>query len=500
MDFRLSNKKPLFIDLLSLISGAFLPLAFAPFNYFWAAFLPPLLALICWSEGTNKRTLLRGWLFGLGFFGVGTSWVYVSIHEYGDAPVLLASFLTFLLTATLALFTASQAWCWRRFFQFDKTSHILLAFPALWTLFDWIRTWFLTGFPWLLLGQSQTQQFLKGYFPIVGIYGVTFICVLISSMIFLALFRKSFLYRCGLSVIALLLIGGLLNKIHWTKPTGKQVDVLLVQGNVPQDIKWNPEHLYRSIDTYADLTFKAKPHNQLVIWAENAFTIPLPHVQPLLNEITTLLQKNQNSLITGIPVVQDQHHIYNAILSSEQPNQFYFKRHLVIFGEFVPFADLLRGVIRFFDLPMSDFSQGKMDQPLLKAKDMTFAPYVCYEIAYPDLFAHDAPNGDILLTVSNDTWFGNSLGPKQHLQIAQTRAVETQRMMVRATNNGLTAIINADGSIAAQAPAFVATTLQYRVDAYSGMTPLQRMGYLPVIIFAMFCCLVLKYRARKVNG
>lgn len=474
-----------------LIAGALLPLAFAPLRWFWLA--PCCLAYLfySWRFATPKEACWRGLCFGIGYFGVGVSWVFISIHRFGGSGIGVALLLTAALVLLFAAFIALQGYLINR--CYGKANYLLIA-PAMWTLIEWVRSWIFTGFPWLLVGYSQTDSWLRGYAPIVGVYGISFLVALTASLLCreqACLFRGLFHIKsreteqaCLFPTILILAIwfGGYgLTKINWTKPTNKQLTVSIVQGNIPQQMKWNSEHIINSLQLYQLLT-EANLHQNLIVWPETAIPVLLHYVEPYVQNLSEMARKQHSSILTGIPIQTKNGNYYNAVIAVGSSTGSYHKRKLLPFGDYVPMAKQLRGIINFFNLPMSSFSHGKQQPTLIKINGIPFGIYICYEIAYANLVRSDLPTAQILATLSNDAWFGDSLANDQHLQVGQMRALETGRYMIFSTNDGITAIIGPDGKIIDRLPKFISAVLHGKVTAMQGSTPWVRLGIVPLII------------------
>lgn len=498
---------PKYLDGLALLLGILLPCAFAPFNLYPLAILIPGALIYLWHHPNPKRVMWRGWLFGCGFFGVGVSWVYVSIHEHGFAPVWLASLITGLFVAFLGLYFAAQAWIYRRLFPNPSRLAWCVGFPVLWALWEWFRAWFLSGFPWLNLGYSQLSSPLEGYIPVVGVYGTSTLVVAVGSLLAYAIYtwikqasaktshKIPRFYPILLNLFLatfILLVGIGLSFIHWTQPTGDHKQVSLIQGNIPQSHKWDSKFIRHIIKKYVDLT-KQSWDSALIVWSEASLPIPLPDSAALVASLDQQAKTHQTTLIMGVlELVPDTSDYYNGMLAVGDGTGIYHKRQLVPFGEYVPLGSITRGIIQLFNLPYSNIVAGNAHQPVLTSGNWKISPLICYEIAYAELADDAGRAGNIILTISNDTWFGRSLGPKQHLQIAQFRARETGRYVIRATNNGLTAIINQRGKITALAPAFTTTVLTADAQSTRGFTPAVQLGVWPIITL-LFSFLVLAY-------
>ncbi|OGT96625.1 MAG: apolipoprotein N-acyltransferase, partial [Gammaproteobacteria bacterium RIFOXYB2_FULL_38_6] len=445
------------LNLASLILGALLPLAFAPVHLYFLAFAVPALLLWIWRQENKKQVFFNGWLFGFGFFFVGISWIYVSLHTYGNVPFIVAGLLTVLFIALLSLLFAVQGFIFK-FFPEKIISQAFLSFPFLWILFEWIRSWLFTGLPWLFLGYSQTTTIVGAFAPIFGVYGVSLFVLWLSGAIitfFLDKRFKSRFFSIGM-IIFILVVGGILYTGIWTKPAGKSIKVSLIQGDIPLSVKWQPEQLTKTLTEYYNLT---QQHwtSAMIIWPEAAIPAPSQMVFSYLDAIKYLAEKNHSVIITGIPVVKTLNgklNDYNGLVTIGEKNpQVYLKRHLVPFGEYMPLRPIFGWFLKDFQIPLGDQTPGDDHQAPFIVNHIQFAPFICYEIAYPNEVLNHLQNANMMVVVTDDAWFGHSLASSQHLQIAQMRALETGRYLLFATNSGITAIINPKGEIIKQLPA-----------------------------------------------
>lgn len=492
-------------SLIALFAGGLLPLAFAPFGYSPIAILCCALLLTLWLNDSVRDALRHGFIFGLGFFSVGISWVYISIHEFGNTIAPIALFITALFVAILACFPAMQGYVLARFFPRDTPTKLFFAFPASWVLIEWVRNWIFTGFPWLLLGASQTNSPLRSFAPIVGEPGLSFLVALTGALLVTLIINLPIAKKFGieknhmplinkkifyLSTIGILLIWGstfLLKSIHWTKPASKPIQVSLIQGNIPQQLKWNPQYLETTLKSYYELT-QQHWDSRIIIWPEAAIPLLQKDAQGFLNGLSKKAKAHKTTLITGIPI-QENSRYYNGLLALGVDQGKYYKRHLVPFGEYLPWwTQWLKGIIGFLAIPMSDFSAGPVQQPMLHVAGIDIAAFICYEITYSDLVLKGLPQAQLLLTISNDAWFGDSLASAQHLQIGQLRALETGRYLIFTANDGITAIVNPEGHIQQQISRFQIDVLTGTVEAMNGITPWMVIGMLPFIsvIFILF--------------
>ena len=496
----------IFRSFCALISGALITLSLAPFAFWPLAIIATAILFVVLQQQSIKRSFWLGWFFGLGLFGTGASWVYVSIHEFGYTSIYLAAFLTFLFCGGLAfccaITWALYAWLLKKntvVFNSSPsittamqsvTSQQLILFAAVWVCGEWMRSWLLTGFPWLFIGYSQTESVLAGWAPIVGVYGVSFIiCIsgaVISHLLFL---RQGFhTHRTLLTAVALCwFIAIPLKYVQWTLPAGEPQQVSMVQANISQHDKWRREYRQPTLTLYKNLSEPYWESSDLIIWPEAAIPMYYQYANDFLDQMDVLAAKHQSALLTGIPS-RDTHsdNSYNSIITIGNGNGVYHKQNLVPFGEYIPFANLLGNVLAFFELPASTMHAGNTDQAALTIQQWQSKPLICYEIVYPGLTAKAAGVSDVLITVSNDSWFGASIGPLQHLQMAQMRALENGRYVLRSTGSGVSTIINPAGQIVARSEQFEQTVLTGEFKLMQQNTPWTRYGYwlTPLLCFS----------------
>jgi apolipoprotein N-acyltransferase len=474
--------------LTALFSGALITLSLAPFNI-WPLGIVALALLHSLLDGlTPRQAAIRGWWFGAGLFVSGGSWLYVSIHDFGAAPVPLAVILSGGFCLLLALMHSLLGYGFARWLR-ERPAGRWLGFAVWWVLWEWVRYWLLTGFPWLYVGYAHLETPLGGWAPLGGVYAVGFSVALTAAALALPI-SSAVSRRQKIAAIALTVLlwgtGYALLKTHWVRPHGAPVSVALVQANIPQSVKWDPENFRNTLDIYRDLSAPLWQQYDIVFWPEAAIPAFYNNAQAYFESQANLAAQYGHSLITGVPSRAPSGAIYNSAMALGNGSGIYHKQHLVPFGEYVPLENYLRGAIQFFDLPMSDFAAGPIDQAPLRANGITFAPYICYEVVYGDLVRH--ARADVLVTLSNDAWFGHSIGPLQHLQMAQMRALELGRYMIRATGNGATALIDVRGRVTARIPQFERAVLTGSVQPFEGLTPYARFGSWPIL---GFCGLVL---------
>ncbi|SQG00576.1 apolipoprotein N-acyltransferase [Paucimonas lemoignei] len=481
-------------NLLAVVAGALTTLALAPFDIWPLALVALAMFYLGLRNLSPRQALGRGWCFGFGLFGAGTSWIYVSIHNFGGASVLLAGFLMLLFIACIAWFFALPAWLWARWIRRNEAPLAdALAFAALWLVQEAFRGWFLTGFPWLYSGYSQLDGPLSALAPIGGMWLISFTLALTAALLCnlpRLRARKSFLAAGVVLLFAPWILSLALKSHAWTSPAGAPLKVVAMQGNIEQQMKWDPQQLNAQLALYRDMTFRSQQAD-LIIWPETAVPVLKESAEGYLKMMSQFAAERGSALITGVPLREKgergENRYYNAITVVGQGEGTYMKQKLVPFGEYVPLQDLLRGLIAFFDLPMSDFARGPSDQAMLQAKGYQIAPFICYEVVYPEFAAGLSAQSDLLLTVSNDTWFGTSIGPLQHLQMAQMRALEAGRWMIRSTNNGVTALIDPFGKITTRIPQFERGVMYGEVVPMHELTPYLRWRSWPMV----FVCVLL---------
>lgn len=487
----LNNSIALFF--VAVLAGCLLPFAFAPHHYWTLAILSPALLAFLWQDNriNPKKAFGLGWGYGLGMFGVGVSWVYVSIHDFGNTDVALAVFITTLLVAGLALFPALQGYLLKRFFKGKALAFWLIGFPSSWVLCEWVRGWLLTGFPWLYLGYTQFDTPLSGYAPILSVFGVSVAVALTSGALLAIIKANNQAKTIAVLLIIFIWVGGqLLRNVTFTMLSPKPYTVSLVQGNVKPFDKFTQEDPIGNTEKIYGALTRVNWNSDLIIWPEGAIPMPLPYAQPYVDTLQLEAKAHHTTLISGIQTFTANHIDYNSLIALGDGKGLYHKIHLLPFGDFLPLERLLRGMIDFFNLPMSSFTAGKENQPLIQAGNLTIAPEICYEIAYPELVRATLRQANVIVNISEDGWFGRSWGPHQHLEIAQMRALETGRYVLRATTSGITAIIDNHGRIVARIPQFEKLVLRGIFYSAQGETPWVKIGLWPLIILLLLVFIV----------
>ncbi|POZ61183.1 apolipoprotein N-acyltransferase [Chromobacterium alticapitis] len=472
----------LFLLLAAALAGALTLFAFAPYRLFW---LMPLClaALVELLQREPRRAFWIGYAWGVAAYVSNFKWIYDSLHDVAGLPAWIAAPLVLLLPAYLGLYPALAAWISCRI---DSRPAVrwLIAFPAAWELGEWLRSWVMTGFPWAAAGYSQiTESPLSGYAPLGGIHLVSYLVALTAGSL-------AMLARAGMRQrLAILLAAGLvwgsgfwLRDREWTTPLGKPITVALAQGNIAQELKWSPENLEQSLLTYYRQV--AKTRADLMILPETALPLFLDDLPSgYLTMMRGEAKRAGMALASGVPRrTNDGRGYLNAVVAlSDAKMPYYAKDHLVPFGEFVPVPALIGWIYQHMDMPLSGFSHGGTNQPPLMLAGQKVAFNVCYEDSFGEELIGSAAQAGMLANVSNLAWFGKSEAMSQHLQLSQARSLETGRYMLRATNNGMTAIIRPDGEISAIAAPFTSQVLTGFAQSRQGLTPYMRLGNLPTI-------------------
>ncbi len=468
----------LFKITLLAISGAALVLAYAPFSYWWLTFICPIFLYLAIINLPIRTAFLCGFIFGLFFFGFGVPWTFNSIHEYGKAPLLLSAILASLLVLILALFPATVA-ALSVFLRRNINHHIfsVLAFASLWALFEWLRGWIFTGFPWLLIGHVHHTGPLQSILPIFGSYGASWVTLLIGCLVVTILFaenKQKIFSTTALVVIAFSLY--FFDQIKWTEADDESLDVVLIQGNIPQEMKWDrTKHSY-IMNKY--LQMSSRHFNaDIIIWPETAIPTYYSMVKdsfiPQVSETTE--NYNLDYLIGVFTFNPDNGQVYNSVMTLGDELGFYRKQRLVPFGEYLPFRGIITTFERYIDLPMADISSGE-GRPLVKLKGHAVGASICYEAVYGSEVIRALPEAKFLVNVSNDAWFGDSLAPHQHLEITRSRAVETGRYLLRATNTGISAVIDPNGMIINKSVQFEDDVVRSTIKPHTGTTLYAKWG------------------------
>ena len=506
---------------IALLLGAVNVCSFAPIGWGYLPWLLlPAYAILLW--GASYRLALGvGFAFGMGYYGVGISWVWYSLHDVGGIPSLVAACLVMLLAAWMSLFSALNAFLWNICFSSIRVARLNMGiFPlvagASWVCTEWLRGTVLGGFPWLALGYSQTDTLLSGYAPVFGVYGIG--GLLVCGALSLGGIVYNGMQSSGLLAgeknpktsngvlpflwiwVAIILIGGIgLRQIAWSDPIGANYRVHLLQGGIPQSLKFIPEQFGRTLSLYRGL-IETHPSADIIILPETALprlidAIPREYQHFLLSWVA----EHDGLLLTGIPRLEQQGQergYYNSALGIYPGGIYqYDKIHLTPFGEYIP-GFLVRW-LNGWQIPLGSLQSGSVSQEIWDTGKLRIGVNICYEDLFGEEIIRQLPRAEILVNISNLAWFGDSWAADQHLQIGRVRALETGRMMLRATNTGATAIIAPDGQVLERLPYWTSGVLSGTVRAYQGTTPYVWWGNYPVLIIGFLLLTLVTWRCYR---
>jgi apolipoprotein N-acyltransferase len=489
-------------DAIAFVAGAAAVLGFSPLDFFPATIVALAVLVHLWVRASSPGAAFRvGFLFGFGLYATGVSWVYVSLHRFGAMPMPLAAAATIGYCAFLALFPAFAGWIQARIARDSAAPAVLravLLIPAAWMLMEWLLSWFLTGFPWLALGYTAIDDPLSGFAPVGGVYAVSLVMVAAAGLLWCAVLGHARWKAAG-ALLFVLSCGYALRATEWTAPVGEPLRVALVQGNVPQEMKFDPQRYQRTLDTYAQLAEagNAGGDARLIVLPETAVPRFLDLVEPAyIERLKAAGARDGGDLLLGVPLRTAAGDYLNSVISlGASPPARYDKVHLVPFGEFVPPG--FGWIVRVLSIPLADFARGAATQRPMAIAGQRVAVNVCYEDAYGFEIIRQLPEATLLVNVSNVAWFGDSLAPAQHLQIARMRALETGRVYLTAANTGITAAIWPDASVRQRMPQFVRGRIDFEVRGYSGATPYVRYGDWPAVVLALLALAFVALRGRS---
>ncbi len=484
--------------LISLLAGAIYPLGFAPFGWWPFSILSVAVMFVRWQGADRRTALWSALLYGMSLYGVGVSWVYVSMVNFGNMAPVMAVIAVLLFSLILTVFTLIPVYLYKRIFSSaSPTIALILVFPALWVIFEYLRGTLFTGFAWLFLGYVSVDNWFSAWAPLAGVLSVSYVLALTAGLLGLSWMRfkggaegRVWLPLLAISGLAVVSLG--LQSLRWTEQSGKAIDVTLIQADISLADKWKPEKRQYLMQTYLEASRAADPAD-LVVWPEAALPMLLGRVpQDYLDE----LQAIPGALVFG--VVQrskDGRQLYNGLammedVASRDDLQVYRKRHLVPFGEFFPFQSVLGWLFKSLNIPMSNFVSGAATQGNLSVAGLQLVPTICYEDAYPEDWRRQVSEAGAILNVSEDAWFGDSFAPHQRLEMARMRAIEFQRPVIRVSNNGLSTVIDAFGEMDAISPQFQPALFSSPVYPMQGDTPYMRFGQWPLWAWLLISLLI----------
>ncbi len=506
--------------LLVFIAGALSVFAFAPFKLSPFAWLMPIVLFYALSKAqTKKQHFLLGWLFAIGLFGAGASWPFYSIYYFAHAPLAVALGIAAAFSIGVAFLTGGLfGWIVSFYKNTPLIFRLLMFYPAAWVLIEWYRSWFLTGFPWLYLGNTQIDSILSSIAPISGVLGVSFICLIIAGAILsfflgnsvrrtvkvnsdkvdsklvshLAITEEKFGSSARIIaalIVVIITVGSfVLSTIDWTQKVDKPLTVSVLQSNISQYEKLDPENLNKMIDVYRAMTYKSR-NSDLIVWPETGlFDFFNKHIDSLIAPLQKTLKNTNRTIMLGGFYVNERGGVENSVLALSHDNrEIYSKRHLVPFGESIPFVKYL-GFLGDW-IPKSSLVAGK-NNGMLTVAGQKAQMSICYEDAFGVETIASLPEASMLVNLTHDGWFTGSLQPAQHMQIARMRSLETGRYMVRATTTGPAGIIDEKGQLIATATPYTKAIITHKVQRFSGATPYVRWGNGLIVGLLLFIMIV----------
>ena len=485
------------VAILAVCSGLVLPFSFAPTEWWAVAGGSFFVLYLLLQNASPRQALLIGWLFGLGYFGIGVHWIYFSLHLFGAAIAPLAVFLTFVFVLVMTVFPAGSAYLWARFRQPNSPVINVLLFSALWVVAELLRGKIMNGFPWILVGYSQTTGPLGSLAPVVGVYGLSFLVVLISCVGVVLINRPSRTTFKAVAIIAIPAVLAILsNKIQFSQPVNEPLTVRMVQANITQEMKFSRERLEESLLKYTQMSMQDGISDvNLVVWPETAIPTYFDRVAPAMSTFVRSMDELGVDVISG-GFQRDGDDVYNAVKQLGGEQAIYQKRHLVPFGEYMPARFILDFAAKYIIIPMADLAAGSGPHEPMNIQGVAVGISICYEDVFGEEMRAVLPESQLLINVSNDAWFGNTSAPHQHEQKARMRAREFARPMIRVTNTGISAAIDHQGNIIDRIGHNKKGILDVRVQPRSGYTPYAKTGNWPVFILCVVVLLLVALRRR----
>lgn len=480
---------------LAFVAGLLLPLAFAPFAIWPLAIFVVAGIVSLWQTLSGRHAFWCGFWFGAGAFLAGTYWIYISVAVFGRAPGWLAVMLMLGLVLIMAVYYGLTALTISRYAPARRSGiAVWVVAPASWVLFEWARGWLLSGFPWVSLGYSQLDSPLAGFAPVLGVYGVS-LCVVLVALGLVAATRRRW---AGFAVsLTLLGAGFALNQLSWTDRAGADLSVALVQGAVSQDKKWLAETRAPTLTFYEEQTL-ANRDVDVIVWPEVAIPAIESAVAGYLDRLSDELKRNNTALVLGVLQYQPEpRQIQNAMVTRGNASGVFRKHHLVPFGEYFPVPAFVREWMRLQSLPNSDMTPGDRRQAGLTVAGYPVASSICYEDAYASEQRYFFPAARFMINITNDAWFGDSIAPHHHLDIARMRSLESGRWQLRAANTGVTAIIAPNGMLTGRLPQFEPGVLRGQIVPRKGLTPYLALGNGPLISLCFALLVFFEIRRRR---
>lgn len=475
----------------SFFAGLLIPFGFAPFHVPGLTILGIALLFAQLQVQSSKQSFLTGFVFGLGFFSFGVSWVYMSIHAYGHLNPILSALTTLLFVIYLALYSGVVGALYKKLSTRCTLLFSCFLFSAIWCLVEYLRSTVMGGFPWLLLGFGQIDTPLKHLLPIVGIYGVSFFTCLAATFLVMTIQPPHLKRHLWLvAFIAVLLIPSILKNKSWTTISNTPLSVGIIQANLSMRDKWDESLFWQLLQQYQQGIQQLLGKKKLIVMPESAIPVPASYISDFIDTTNLSATQAGSAILLGIPqpANQEESLYYNTLIALGTARGHYVKQHLVPFGEFIPqpFVHL----IHWLGIPSANLIPGKNNQPLIQVHDYPIATLICYELAYPPLLRRQLPDAQWIVSISDDGWFGHSLAMYQQLQMAQVLSMQTGRFQVVSNNDGLSSIIDTQGNIVASLPALTSGILEAEIYPATGQSPWIFLGDIPTLFICMLIILL----------
>ena len=467
------------------ISGSLSVFSFSDISH-WTIIIVAIGWFLLVLKNANKtESFWVGWFFGIGYFGSNIWWIHISIERFGIPDPLIAVSLNAIFICLLA-FYFSLFGLFIKLLSSSRVPFLLIA-PIIWLIVEIARGFFLTGFPWLVVGYTQIDSPLSALLPLIGAYGVSFVVVSLAACLTSLVCSKSLIQKSVIVFPAMLILisSHFLEKSEYTSEINDPLNISIIQGSLPFEIRWSNNSTKLILERYLELS-KDEWTSDILVWPETVFTMPLDLNETEVKLLKSVSQRTNTHLILGVPFLQSpDNKIFNSILSVSESIDLYKKRKLVPFGEYFPFRKLFRNFYDTLNIPLSDFTQGPREKNKFIIKDNTIGVLICYEIAFASIVRSSLPQAELIVNLSNDSWFGRSIAAYQHLQIVRVRAAELERPIIRATNTGISAIINYKGDVIVSSEQFTAQVIDGIVKGRVGSTPYSKIGELGVAFYAL---------------
>ena len=470
----------------AFFAGLLIPFGFAPFHLPGLALLGIALLYAQLKFQSSKQSFLIGFVFGVGFLGLGVSWVYISIHAYGHLNALLSALVTLLFVIYLALYPGLAALLYSKLSLRRSLLFSCFLFSAIWCLCEYLRATMMSGFPWLLLGFGQIDTPLKYLLPIVGVYGVSFLACLAATFLVATIQTLQWRRYIWLAAfIAVLLVPSILKNKSWTIISNTPLSVGVIQANLSMRDKWDESLFWQLLQQYNQSIKQLMGKKKLIVMPESAIPVPESYVSEFIDTTNRQAKLAGSSILLGIPqpTTLDETYYYNTLISLGEARGNYVKQHLVPFGEFIP--QPFEQLIYWLGIPSANLKPGPSNQPLIQVDNHPIATLICYELAYPQLLRKQLPTAEWIVSISDDGWFGRSLAMYQQLQMAQVLSILTGRFQVVSNNDGLSSIINTQGNIVASLPALSSGILEADIYPATGGSPWIHLGDTPTLLLSI---------------